>query len=196
MPDLPLGLMPFIKRLQSPSPSTTSSRHPSELPPSPLAPSTIDEHLGRMPLTLAKLTKELHARHCIPEASDARSCFEAIQSGDVAGAEAALCCAEFCCEILEDEDEGTGVSEAVRARAHGMLARREMGEDVASRWVHACEAMKLWGIVIARTGVSKFPVEKARVEREEATDVFLQAVCDWHTARARYLASKAGAPRS
>ncbi|KAK6428928.1 hypothetical protein LTR95_014924 [Oleoguttula sp. CCFEE 5521] len=193
MTELPLGLMPFVKRLQPPDPSKTFSRHPSELPPSPLAPSTIDEHLGRSFVNPAKLARELHERHCIPEASDAHSCFEVIQRGGNVGAEAALCCAEFCREILQDEDEGTGVSEAVRARAHGMLARREMGKDVAGRWVHACEAMKLWGIVIARTGVSKFPVEKARAEREEATDVFLQAVRDWHSARARCLATRAGA---
>lgn len=36
------------------------------------------------------------------------------------------------------------------------------------RLSHAWKAVELWSIVIERRGVSRFPVDKAREEREEA----------------------------
>ena len=50
-----------------------------------------------------------------------------------------------------------------------LLAREGVGSrDAAVRVTHAEQAVLLWGCVVKREGVSRFPVEKARVGMEEA----------------------------
>lgn len=107
------------------------------------------------PSTYNAVTQGLAHRHKIEEAASADYYFTIGHYGD---------CRALCNQILE-----AAPSEAIQARAHIYLAMEGVGaEDAAVRLRQAERAVELWRVVIERRGASRFPVEKAREEMEDA----------------------------
>lgn len=60
-------------------------------------------------------------------------------------------------------------AEAIQARCHMYLAMSGVGsEDAEERLTHAERAVELWDVVITRKGESRFPIAKAKEEKEIA----------------------------
>ncbi|KAK5169716.1 uncharacterized protein LTR77_005694 [Saxophila tyrrhenica] len=82
-----------------------------------------------------------------------------------------LDCQTLCYEVL-----GAQPSEAIAARCHTLLARKELLPDsVEGRAWHAKKAVQAWRTVVERTGLSRFPVKEARVGYGVAQELKVEA---------------------
>lgn len=107
-------------------------------------------------------------------------------------------CADLCLEILSSSRPP---AEAIQARCHMYLSMDGVGyaEDdeeelndkgrlraAKLRLKHAERAVQLWDIVVDRRGESRFPVQKAKGEREEAKALVEAAKAGVVEAEAQY----------
>ncbi|KAK3673018.1 hypothetical protein LTR78_007129 [Recurvomyces mirabilis] len=80
-------------------------------------------------------------------------------------------CAERCYQVLR-----AAPFEAIEAKCHMYLSTEEVGpKEMGGQLWHANKAIELWRIVIDRSGMSRFPIEKARPQLEVAEEMLVQA---------------------
>ncbi|KAK5128500.1 hypothetical protein LTR85_003168 [Meristemomyces frigidus] len=112
--------------------------------------------------SISAVDRSLRERNMVQEMADAERYFADERYEE---------CAQKCYEILRGE-----VSEAIQAKCHMYMATEAVGpEEAAGRAYHAAMAMQMWRTVIDRSGTSRFPVNRAKVQLAFTEKLFQKA---------------------
>jgi hypothetical protein len=137
--------------------------HDQHLPPHP---SLRSYYYGSHPY--AGVLQTLLLRHKVDAAAHALKAFSEGQY-DV--------CRALCNEVINSWGDEGRPSEAIRARCHMLLAHDEVLPGYATVQVHhAATAVKLWNVIMERTGKSRYPIEEAQKALREARKLLTEAL--------------------